>query len=498
MVDGDVWIPIPQGVGRTMYFSPAQGRSLWHLPHGVALASTAVSRSQTYLGDHPSEEVAAWSGNQSNHTVVMRPVPTLVPKEDRKSCMPHCTWTCSTPVCEQDCKPDCKVPVCETRCPKLGPDSFSGCKAKCTEPSCAMFCPKNFCNGTKTLSCATPKCLTHCEQPKCHLQCGRSLGCKSWCPEPHCKWRCRRPKACPLPKCRMRCEQAPDCSKHTINVPMPEGFETVGAGVAVQKQLEWKVSDWSGCDKKCGMGHRMRVVTCSAGDSKDCELSGPKPHSKEGCREYSGCDWHTSEWSGCSTRCEPGQRTREVRCSGPQDDSCRNGRSRPASVEECDGGSATCDECVVKMFSSGNLTVRNNSWMHEFNEGEYSAAELEFQGVKCDDISSMEVIGFHCKVTVYEYGDFNEEHRGFKATFPEGQYSRDDLVSGGAANNDISSFKVIKEHKAGAMATSAPVTPLNATANKHLHHHRRHKHKSSGSQVGALTAVVVALWAALW
>mmetsp|Transcript_39186 Transcript_39186/g.94168 ORF Transcript_39186/g.94168 Transcript_39186/m.94168 type:complete len:514 (+) Transcript_39186:112-1653(+) len=447
---GAVWIPMTLASGEVIYFNPAQGRSVWTPPHGAVLVATATSAKLSHVvGIHDDPDNATAAGNATNGTE-HKPAPTIVPLEHRKSCVPHCTWSCSTPACEQECKPDCKVPVCQTRCPKLEPNSFDGCQAKCTEPACAMFCPKDTCNGTKVLSCATPKCATHCEQPRCHLDCGHSLGCKSWCPEPECKWHCRRPKTCPLPKCKMVCEQAPECIQNQVSVPMPPGYQYMGGALAAARDLDWTKSPWSSCSNRCGKGYRHRRVQCNSGNDEDCHTVGPKPRSREECMDYDGCEWQTSKWSKCSERCGEGTRTRSVVCAGPDEDTCHG--SKPVTRETCEGQDSTCDACSVQVFGSDKL--KSGTWSLQFGPGEYSAAELEYRGAKCDDISSVEVVGFRCEMIVYEFGDFNQEHSGFEATLDEGEYTAADLERRGAKNNDISSFRVIKRPKSTTTTTT--------------------------------------------
>jgi hypothetical protein len=84
-----------------------------------------------------------------------------------------------------------------------------------------------------------------------------------------------------------------------------------------------------------------------------------------------------------------------------------------------------------------------NGWEHTFSPGEYTSVDLEYKGLKCDDVSSLEVIGEFCEAVVFEYGDFNKLHPGWSANFTQGRYAAQDLVSRGAKNNDISSFRLV-------------------------------------------------------
>jgi hypothetical protein len=79
-----------------------------------------------------------------------------------------------------------------------------------------------------------------------------------------------------------------------------------------------------------------------------------------------------------------------------------------------------------------------------FEPGNFTGPELEYRGVKCDDISSLEVVGDFCKLEAFEFGDFNKEHSGWKAEFLMGKYDATQLAPQGAKNDDISSFKLIR------------------------------------------------------
>jgi hypothetical protein len=94
--------------------------------------------------------------------------------------------------------------------------------------------------------------------------------------------------------------------------------------------------------------------------------------------------------------------------------------------------------CQVTMWGGRAF----DGWEHTFSIGDYNSAELEFRGLKCDDISSLEVVGDFCMLTGYEYGDFNRIHAGWEANFTQGKYDVHDMESRGAMNNDMSSLKV--------------------------------------------------------
>mmetsp|Transcript_102181 Transcript_102181/g.234149 ORF Transcript_102181/g.234149 Transcript_102181/m.234149 type:complete len:496 (+) Transcript_102181:84-1571(+) len=453
-----VWVPVHPEGEQMYWYNPVQGVSVLKLPAGA---------------------VATGALQVPNGTM-----PTIVPLEKRKSCVPHCAWKCTEPVCEQDCDPKCSVPQCETRCPKAAAagDWVKGCKVQCGEPNCAMFCPNDPCEGKKTLDCQTPKCTTKCEKPKCALQCPRdvNMGCKTVCPEPQCEWHCRRPKDCPHPKCKMTCEQAPDCgaTSGVLSVPPPQpGMETVGkARTAVRKQIEWVVGDWGPCSTRCGDGMQRRSVECSDGVVGHCPTN--KPATEKMCRETTACRWDLGEWSDCSARCGPGVKTRQVTCNGP---TCHE--DKPDSAMACTGHAETCDQCTMTVWGGKGF----NGWERSFPVGEYSSAELEYQGVKCDDVSSLQVVGDFCESVTYEFGDFNKLHPGWSAVFHQGRYDAHEIESAGAKNNDISSFKVRKIPQSSSNSSGTPVAPAQGQSGGD-------RSRSSAVQWSSFALLVAALW----
>mmetsp|Transcript_3274 Transcript_3274/g.7844 ORF Transcript_3274/g.7844 Transcript_3274/m.7844 type:complete len:543 (-) Transcript_3274:122-1750(-) len=426
----NIWVPIPSSEQHgSFFFNPVQGVSAYALPQGAVIVEHRVGNETAAAdGGAPAAAPAAAPGQAppGGH-------PTIVPLEKRLSCVPHCTWKCNKPVCEQNCVPHCPVPKCETKCPKLGKDALEQCKPVCDQPNCAMFCPDNGCNGTKVLDC--PQCTTRCEEPKCGLDCGDArVGCKTECVKPQCEWHCSKPKDCPKPECEMICEQPPDCASGQVTVPVPpDGLQIMGTGTPKPSTATWQEGAWTRCSTQCGTGTQTRTVTCSTGHTEDCH--GKQPPTEQACEEHAGCSYSTSAWGECSSRCGKGTRTREVHCEA---DKCPG--EKPASEEECVGKDEACNECKVTIYGGKGFT----GWEKSFSPGEYSSVELEYLGVKCDDISSLEVYGEYCHMHAFEYGDFNKVHDGFDVIFDEGRHDHDDLVSAGAKNNDISSFKVYK------------------------------------------------------
>jgi len=464
---GELWIPIPEG-NSVYFFNPVTGEATWTPKH------TAAAAMQVPVVNHTGQ---------------------LVPDHQRLSCVPHCAWKCTEPVCEQNCHPECGVPACETRCPKLGAGgaaALGGCKVKCGEPNCAMFCPPDPCDGKKTLDCATPKCTTKCEKPKCMLDCPpAALGCQTVCPTPQCQWHCSKPTTCPKPKCSMRCEMAPTCAGgNALSVPPPPlapGEEVVTRRSARRGENHWEAGDWSRCATQCGAGSRTRAVECSAGREGYC--TGPKPASTQPCEDYAGCRYEVGAWGACSARCGPGTRERSVQCSGAR---CLG--DRPEDREACTGHAETCTECRVTMWGGKGF----DGWEHVFEAGEYSSTELEYRGLKCDDISSMEVVGDYCHVKVFEYGDFNTIHPGWNATFPMGKYTAGDLESRGAKNNDISAFKIWRDtpaHERKHKETRREFDGGDSHAGENSNPWRD-PFRSSAAAAGTLAAV--SSWVLLW
>mmetsp|Transcript_10793 Transcript_10793/g.23833 ORF Transcript_10793/g.23833 Transcript_10793/m.23833 type:complete len:549 (-) Transcript_10793:51-1697(-) len=437
------WIPIHPPNEAVFYYNPVVGRSVVDLPRGarITLAVQTGRRNQTDGNITANETQAANATTPSNETAnaTTTSYPTIVPLAERKSCVPHCAWSCSEPVCEQSCTPFCSVPQCETRCPKLGSNAFQQCQVKCGEPSCAMFCPKDPCQGKKTLDCNTPKCSTRCENPKCQLDCSRShgMGCKTVCPDPQCKWICKKPKACPKPQCKMVCEQPPECvtsGRLSIPPPMPKGWQTASKSKKARVlEPKWVISDWGLCNKRCGHGVKRRRVYCNTHHDEDCDAE-VKPETWEHCEDYSACDYEVGIWSDCNVTCGTGSRSRTVECPFPQ---CQG--DAPPEVETCEVNDPDCDRCKVTIYGGKEF----DGWDITLDPGNYSSAELEFRGVKCDDISSLLVVGHFCKVTGYEYGDFNTEHKGWSANFSSGKYNSQAILEKGGRDNDMSSLQIV-------------------------------------------------------
>mmetsp|Transcript_3268 Transcript_3268/g.7821 ORF Transcript_3268/g.7821 Transcript_3268/m.7821 type:complete len:533 (-) Transcript_3268:46-1644(-) len=423
----NIWVPITLPQQSTKYFNPSTGENREAPPRGAVVMKEAQV---TGYGTKKRAHKPTWGEG----VTFGKPGEQFLPDDVRKSCVPHCTWNCTQPVCEQDCEPVCRAGQCETRCPKMNTSQLEKCNVQCSAPECSMYCPSkkdDLCQGNKTLGC--PKCATRCQEPKCNFVCNNDLGdlCKTVCPDPVCTFDCKKPKVCPNPHCNMVCEKPPDCDTHPTLPPM--GDETVvGSGLAQPGMARWRTAAWNECSNTCGTGTQERNVQCSTQHEDDCDSS-DKPPTQQKCEEFKGCMWVTGEWGECSTRCYPGKQTRKVDCSGAK---CLD--KKPATEQDCDGESPECKDCKAVVYGGPEF----DGWSLEFTPGEYSVSDMEAKGAKCDDISSVKVFGVFCETDVYQYGDFNKAHQGWNATLKPGAYNRQGLLDHGAQDNDISSMKV--------------------------------------------------------
>jgi len=129
------------------------------------------------------------------------------------SCVPKCTWSCSSPKCDEVCDPVCDAPKCETRCSGISTD---GCSMECTKPHCQVVCPKHLCAGEQC-----PSCTTKCSEPQCKLKCPKSQPCENICEQPRCDWKCKAPSNCPKPECKMVCETPKKCQSSSFLEELP-------------------------------------------------------------------------------------------------------------------------------------------------------------------------------------------------------------------------------------------------------------------------------------
>eukprot|EP00451_Oxyrrhis_marina_P038732 CAMPEP_0204386000 /NCGR_PEP_ID=MMETSP0469-20131031/58097_1 /ASSEMBLY_ACC=CAM_ASM_000384 /TAXON_ID=2969 /ORGANISM="Oxyrrhis marina" /LENGTH=530 /DNA_ID=CAMNT_0051379123 /DNA_START=41 /DNA_END=1633 /DNA_ORIENTATION=- len=468
----NIWVPVSLPQHSTYYLNPVTAEEATAPPQGAIVtkeAAVSVDEAGAVDSHTPREPL-------NEHGM-------LVPESERLSCVPHCTWNCTQPVCEQDCEPVCHRPKCETRCPKpTNPNEFSECGVHCDKPQCKMFCPKDICEGRKTLDCQRPKCNTRCEEPQCRFICNAALSCKTLCPDPVCEFKCKKPQECPKPECRMICEKPPQCDdvKKPTVAPVSEGEVVASQGKAEAGSASWVSEPWGVCSTTCGTGKKTRSVHCSSGHDGDCHED--KPEASAVCEEYSGCEWIPGEWSKCPARCGSGRQTRTVSCSGKK---CL--KPKPTTEQACTHDGPECTGCKATVFGGPNF----DGWSLELPQGDYTSSDLELKGAKCDDISSLKIFGVFCHAVGYQYGDFNKQHDGWKADFPYGEYKTKDMVQRGARDNDISSIKVFSESGRAGSTTQSNVSSTGVT-----HWPGAGPRYSGAGATGAAAALVLA--AAFW
>jgi len=421
----EVWVPIAYPGEALHFYNPATGARATRAPEGAQVAEQAKvwSAASGLLQAPPTE----WHDGQ------------LIPNHLRKSCVPHCTWNCTQPICEQDCQPTCHRPRCETRCPKATAEDYKQCQVMCDEPVCQMYCPKprDPCHNQTTLDCKhMPKCNTRCEDPRCNWVCNHEIGCKTVCPDPVCEWTCRQPKVCPKPECNLVCEKPPQCDVHPTIAPAEKSETVVDSGLADRGSAKYNVADWGHCSSSCGRGVQHREVVCSTGYDADCDVAQlSRPDQSRPCQDYAGCEWVVGEWSPCTAVCGTAVQTRRVTCMGRR---CL--QAKPSTQQQCVDDGPDCHTCKVILYGGPNF----DGWSLDFPVGEYYNSDMEARGAKCDDVSSLQVVGHYCHMRGYAFADFNERHPGWEAEFGEGRYNVHEMVAKGAKDNDLSSLKVFE------------------------------------------------------
>ncbi|PSN47564.1 hypothetical protein C0J52_19332 [Blattella germanica] len=86
---------------------------------------------------------------------------------------------------------------------------------------------------------------------------------------------------------------------------------------------QWHVGPWKPCNRLCGEGHQKRNVRCFRRVEGKIEVLGDsacpieKPEDEKPCeiRPCEGVDWVVSDWSGCEDKCGLTQETRRVHCA---------------------------------------------------------------------------------------------------------------------------------------------------------------------------------------
>lgn len=139
------------------------------------------------------------------------------------------------------------------------------------------------------------------------------------------------------------------------HLPKPPQQQSCNEGRICAK---WHIGPWKPCDHLCGEGKQVRKVKCFVKDEdnkikvlddRECDGSGPKPDSEKTCniRPCEGVDWVTSEWSGCDRICGLKNETRKVYCATASgqifpDDLCDK-EEKPELVRPCESTNASCE-----------------------------------------------------------------------------------------------------------------------------------------------------------
>ena len=128
-----------------------------------------------------------------------------------------------------------------------------------------------------------------------------------------------------------------------------EKCELRGGEALVSRECEagdcpgWEAGAWSACSVTCGQGRSVREVSCQRGGARveagECEGLEEPGHSRP-CSSGQQCGlWRPGEWSGCSSECGPGLRTRTSLCVSPAGQTLPPGHcpqhSRPVNTSTC-------------------------------------------------------------------------------------------------------------------------------------------------------------------
>ncbi|XP_046402802.1 LOW QUALITY PROTEIN: papilin [Ischnura elegans] len=115
--------------------------------------------------------------------------------------------------------------------------------------------------------------------------------------------------------------------------------------------VDWIVSEWSGCENKCGLAKETREAHCSTVKGKiyppeRCHLY-RRPILERECKALAPCEynWYALQWSECSAACGKGIKTRTVFCGVLQDFTITK-----VEDEKCDPDKKYADEeeCIGK------------------------------------------------------------------------------------------------------------------------------------------------------
>jgi len=120
-------------------------------------------------------------------------------------------------------------------------------------------------------------------------------------------------------------------------------------------------ADWSPCSKSCGGGKKVRVRTCSKGNSCPGQDIQTKTCNSDTCKEEdSWTKW--GSWSPCSATCGKGSRTRRRSCSSPTIANSVILRGVPRRGVTCVGDNSEVSECRSPKLCNSGRRKKWSSW----------------------------------------------------------------------------------------------------------------------------------------
>jgi len=125
---------------------------------------------------------------------------------------------------------------------------------------------------------------------------------------------------------------------------------TLSSIVGVE-HVQWKVTAWGQCSRKCAIGKQRRTVECARIDDGSyigddlCLRKSKKPAAERSCNTHP-CqpEWYQSDWSSCSRTCGKGIQKRKIYCrrkvspfrfESLSDSSCSRDKPSGATQRSC-------------------------------------------------------------------------------------------------------------------------------------------------------------------
>uniref|UniRef100_A0A7E4W9T4 Papilin n=1 Tax=Panagrellus redivivus TaxID=6233 RepID=A0A7E4W9T4_PANRE len=136
---------------------------------------------------------------------------------------------------------------------------------------------------------------------------------------------------------------------------------------------EWHTSEWSKCSTECGHGHKTRRVNCAIAELGQIKVvdealcQGEKPDTKTNCTNEEQCTgtYYTGPWSDCTEKCNGGTQKRIIVCLNydkePVPEWCDEAE-KPSEEQECNVD--PCPTCFDSDFGCcpDNSTFATGDW----------------------------------------------------------------------------------------------------------------------------------------